>query len=351
MKPATFLATLRSSIRVALATIAIVLIPGAASRVAGQGLSDVFERVQRAVVIVRTTERETGPEGGRKNVSVSGIGSGVLISPDGKVLTAAHVVDLATEILVEFAEGGPVRARIVASEPDADVSLLQLETVPAGAVAAGLADSDRARIGDQVFIVGAPYGIGRTLTVGHLSGRHKPGRVWDRFALAEFLQTDAAINQGNSGGPMFNMDGEILGIVSHLISRSGGFEGLGFVVTSNIARKLLLERRSPWWGFDGVLLIGDLVRVFKLPMAGLLVQRVVEGSPAAKLGLRGGFLQATIGDRTLLTGWDIILSVQGMPCSETHRVYDALAELRPGERLTVTVMREGQLRELSMIVP
>lgn len=236
----------RGSIYVVVVTLFLTLL-SPASRAAAQSLSDVFERVSRAVVTVRTTEHETGPEGGRRTVSISGIGSGVLISPDGKLLTAAHVVDVASEIAVEFAEGERVRARVIASERDADIALLQLETVPAGAPAARLADSDRARIGDSVFIVGAPYGISRTLTVGHLSGRHKPGRVWDRFALAEFLQTDAAINQGNSGGPMFNMEGDVLGVVSHLISQSGGFEGLGFVVTSNVARKLLLERRSPWW--------------------------------------------------------------------------------------------------------
>jgi S1-C subfamily serine protease len=240
---------------------------------------------------------------------------------------------------------------VIASEPDADVALLELETVPAGAVAVRLADSDRARIGDRVFVVGAPYGISRTLTVGHLSGRHKPGRVWDRFALAEFLQTDAAINQGNSGGPMFNIDGEVLGVVSHLISQSGGFEGLGFVVTSNVARKLLLERRSPWWGFDGVLLAGDMVKALNLAEPGLLVQRVVESSPADRLRLRGGFIKATVGDRTLLLGGNVILKVQGMPCGETHRVHDALAELKPGERLTLTIMREGQVRELTGVVP
>ena len=316
-----------------------------------QGLSDVFDRVQRAVVTIRTTERDLGPSGDRTTVSIAGQGSGVLISQDGKILTAAHVVDLASEIQVEFSEGERVHARVIASEPDADVSLLQLERVPPGAAVARLADSDRARIGDRVLIVGAPYGISRTLTVGHVSGRHRPGRVWDRFALAEFLQTDAAINRGNSGGPMFNMDGEVLGVVSHLISQSGGFEGLGFVVTANVARKLLIERRAPWWGFNGILVAGDLARGLNLPEPGLLVQRVVDNSPAQKLGLRGGVLKASIGDRPLLLGGDVILKVQGMPCGETHRVHDALAELKPGERLTLTILREGHARELTMVVP
>ena len=112
-----------------------------------------------------------------------------------------------------------------------------------------------------------------------------------------------------------------------------------------------MERRAPWWGFDGVLLAGDLRRVFNLSEAGLLVQRVVEGSPAWQLGLRGGVMSATIDGRTLTVGGDVILSVQGMPCGELHRVQDALAELQPGERLTLTIIREGQRRDLSMVVP
>jgi len=327
------------------------LLPLAPTQAAAQDLSDVFDRVQRAVVTVRTTEREAVSGGDRKTVSVAGQGSGVLISGDGKVLTAAHLVDAASEIQVDFAEGERVRARVVSSEPDADVSLLQLDRVPPGAVAARLADSDRARIGDRIFIVGAPYGISRTLTVGHVSGRHRPGKVWDRFALAEFLQTDAAINQGNSGGPMFNMNGEVLGVVSHLISQSGGFEGLGFVVTANVAHKLLIERRAPWWGFTGVLAAGDLMKALNLSEAGLLVQRVVEKSPAESLGLRGGFIRATIGERSLFLGGDVILKVQGMSCGETHRVHDALAELKTGERLTLTILRDGQIRDLTTVVP
>lgn len=333
---------------VSLLSAGLALMPG----VTGAGsLGDVFDRVAPSVVVVRTMERDIPETGERRTVSISGLGSGVLMSLEGKVLTAAHLVQAASEIRVEFVGGERVAARVIASEPDADVALLQLERVPAGAVVARLGDSNLARIGEEVFIVGAPYGISHTLTVGHIGGRHKPGQVWDRFTLAEFFQTDAAINQGNSGGPMFNMAGEVIGIVSHIISKSGGFEGLGFVVTSNVARELLIERRSPWWGFDGVLLTGDLARVFNLAGPGLLVQRVVDGTPAAQLGLRGGFVKAKVGERTLTVGGDVILRVQDMPCDETHRVQDALAALKPGDRLTVTVLREGQVHELAMVLP
>ena len=122
-------------------------------------------------------------------------------------------------------------------------------------------------------------------------------------------------------------------------------------MTANVARKLVIDRRAPWWGFDGVLIAGDLLKGLNLPEPGLLVQRVVENSPADRLGLRGGFLKATVGERSLLLGGDVILKVQGMPCGETHRVHDALADRRPGERLTVTILRQGEARDLSTVVP
>jgi S1-C subfamily serine protease len=230
------------------------------------------------------------------------------------------------------------------------VSLLKIERVPEGAVVAVLADSDRSRTGEQVFVVGAPYGLTPTLTVGHLSGRLKPGRVSGDFELAEFLQTDAAINQGNSGGPLFNRAGEVLGIVSHVISRSGGFEGLGFVVASNTARRLLLEQPVPWFGIDAILLEGDMLRVFNVPAPGILIQRVTEDSPAARVGLRGGFTRAVVGGRTLIVGGDVILEVQGVPVHEFIR-QQAVTALKSGTRFTFTRMRAGRIETVSAELP
>jgi serine protease Do len=310
-------------------------------------LGQVFKRVNPSVVIVRTKEKDTG---------ATGLGSGVLVSADGKVLSAAHVVHTADEISVEFLNGETVGARVVASEPYADVSLLQLERVPSGALVAKLGDSDRVEVGEQVFVIGAPYGIGHTLTVGHLSARHKPNTVYSAMGLAEFFQTDAAINQGNSGGPMFNMRGEVIGIVSHVISKSGGFEGLGFVVTSNTTRRLLLERRSFWSGLDGVLLTGELAQALNVAQGiGVLVQRVAEQSPAAAIGLRPGTLRATIDGRNITVGGDIVLRVQGIPIAGDfvgyERMQEQLSRLAPGAMVTLTVLRGGKEVELTAPVP
>lgn len=328
---------------VALATVLLAHGVPAAAQTVGQA----FKRVNRSVVVVRTTESEVNA---KDLVSVPGIGSGVLISPDGRVLTAAHVVHTADDINVEFLDGTIVRATVIASEPEADVALLRLDRVPEAAVVATLGDSDGAEVGDQVFVVGAPYGIGHTLTVGHISARHKPNTIYSGMSLAEFLQTDAAINQGNSGGPMFSMGGEVIGVVSHIISKSGGFEGLGFVVTSNMARRLLLERKSFWSGLDGFVLSGALARAFNLPQpVGLLVQRVAQNSPSAITGLRGGTMKATIDGRTITVGGDIILEVQGIPITgrtSYEQIQERLGRLHPGAQLTITILRDGRRTEL-----
>jgi S1-C subfamily serine protease len=327
--------------------VAVLFSPAIA--VDAQPLGHVFRRVNPSVVVVRTKEMDVAAQG-QGMVRIAGVGSGVLIAPGGKVMTAAHLVHTADEITVQFLGGEGVGARVVASEPQADVSLLQLERVPPGALTATLGDSDAVEVGDQVFIVGAPYGIGHTLTVGHISARHKPNTVYSGMSLAEFFQTDAAINQGNSGGPMFSMAGEVIGIVSHIISKSGGFEGLGFVVTSNMARRLLLEQKSFWSGLDGYVLSGDLAKVFNLPQpVGLLVQRVAEGSPSAAIGLRAGTMKATIDGQTITVGGDIILEVQGIPIDDRtayERIQERLSRLHPGVPVTITVLREGRQVEV-----
>jgi serine protease Do len=336
---------------VALLAAAALWAPSSAAR--AQTVGQVFQRVNASVVVIRTKERAVTAQG--QAASESGVGSGVLIAADGKVITAAHVVQTADEITVEFLGGESVRARVVASEPEADVALLQLERPPARPVVARMGDSDKVQIGDQAFIVGAPYGISHTLTVGHISARHKPNTVYSAMSRAEFLQTDAAINQGNSGGPMFSMQGEVIGIVSHIISKSGGFEGLGFVVTSNLARRLLLEQRSFWTGLSGYVLAGELARVFNIPQrVGLLIQRVAKNSPAEHAGLRASTIPATIDGKTLMVGGDIILKVAGIQIedqSSYDKIQAVMSRGRSGDVVKVTVLRDGRQVELAARVP
>ena len=219
-----------------------------------QHVAELFGKVAPSVVVVRA--KRVGTAAG--DARASDVGSGVVISDDGKVLTAAHLAHEAEGIEVQFLGGRRVAARVVASELAADLCLLQLHPNLPNLEAAKLADSDTVRVGEQVMVVGAPYGLRHTLSVGWIGGRWAPSTVYKAIPLAEFFQTDASINTGNSGGPMFNMGGEVIGIVSHVISKSGGSEGLGFVVTINTAKQLLLERPSIWSGLEGQLLSGSL---------------------------------------------------------------------------------------------
>ena len=229
------------------------------------------------------------------------------------------------EITVEAVGGESVSARIIASEPGADLSLLKVDRVPTSMRAATMADSKTVRVGDQVMIIGAPYGLSHSMSVGWISARWPPNTVYKHMPLAEFFQTTATINTGNSGGPMFNMAGEVIGIVSHNISKSGGSEGLGFVVTINTAKKLLLEKASFWSGIDGTMLTGELAAIFNVPdPPAFLVKTVAKGSPADEIGIRGGTSTATIDGHQVVVGGDIVLSVEGIAVGSP----DALKQIR-----------------------
>jgi serine protease Do len=309
-----------------------------------QNLNELFSRVNPSVVVIRAKGRDVS------NVGVtrfSETGSGVLVTADGKVMTAAHVVNAMDEITVEAVGGQQVIARVIASEPGADLSLLQLDRVPAEMKPSPMADSRTVRVGDQVMIIGAPYGLSHSMSVGWISARWPPNTVYKHMPLAEFFQTTATINTGNSGGPMFNMAGEVIGIVSHNISKSGGSEGLGFVVTINTAKKLLLERKSFWSGIDGTMLTGDLAAIFNLPEpAGFLVKTVAQGSVGWDMGLLGGDKIATIGGQQIAVGGDVILSVDDMPVGSDdniEKIRNRLSAEPSGTPFKMKVLRAGKI--------
>lgn len=342
---------MRAIVLVALAA----LLPGTPSLAASPApsLSQSFKRVDGAVVVVRTSERVlAGQRSNAREVRAPGLGSGVLISADGKVLTAAHVVQTADAVAVEFPGNVLIKATIVAADPAADLALLQVERVPEGAQPVKLADSDKAEVGDEIFIVGAPFGMSHTLTVGHLSARRRPNATFGSMETTEVFQTDAAINQGNSGGPMFNLAGEVIGIVSRIVSRSGGSDGLGFVVTSNMARRLFAEP-TVWSGLEGYVLSDEMARVFNVPVAhaGLLVQRVAHGSPAERFGLRGGDLPAVIAGEEMVVGGDIVLAVDGIALGQRlayENIRKRMIDIRDqGGSLRLTVLRAGATIELT----
>jgi serine protease Do len=314
-----------------------------------ESLGDTYRRVSTSVAVIRARGQEVTEEG---LIRFREIGSGVLISEDGRVATAAHVVQQMEDITVEFLGEEPIPARVYASEQWADISILQLSVVPRGATVAKLADSEPVLIGDPIFLIGAPYGLSYSLSQGVISARWPPDTIVKEFPLAEFFQTDAVINTGNSGGPMFNRAGEVIGIVSHNITKSGGSEGLGFVVTANTVKRLLLERKRRFWGFDAILVAGDMAQALKVPQAGgFLVKQVAKDSVADRLGLRGGNRVAIVDGKPIVVGGDILLAIQGITmasAADRAKVLKELETLKEGQDLQVKILRDDKIVELTM---
>lgn len=266
------------------------------------------------------------------------------------------MVHTAAMVAVKFPDGDVYRAQVLSSNQLADVALIKIEGdfELKDKYVAKIGDSDKVQTGDDLFIIGAPRGLEQTLSRGVVSGRLTPEGLSEDFSPIEYLQTDAAINPGNSGGPLFNMNGEVIGIASFILSESGGFNGIGFGASSNVAKKILMESRNWWTGMEFVLLTDKLAQVFNLPQpAGLLVTSVSEyGGIANKLGLRGGYLRATIEGKELLIGGDIILAIAGIELSSPEaftEVRKKLYSLKESDSFTIRFLRAGKVHSEVLI--
>ena len=271
----------------------------------------------------------------------SSLGSGFLLNQDGFILTNNHVVKDATEITVRLTDGREFRAQKVGTDALTDVALIKLNNPPKDLPAVTLGDSDAIRQGDFVLALGSPFGLNDTATLGIISAKHRqnvsPGNTFD-----DFLQTDAAINQGNSGGPLFNLKGEVVGINTAIVSPQLG-QGIGFAVPINIAKALLPQLREKGRvsrGFMGVSvqpLTPDLAAAFSLPATqkGVVVQNVIKDSPAQKAGLASG---------------DIVLSVNGKEIDSPGALTRNVSLVPPGGNVEVQFLRGGQKKSLAFKV-
>ena len=317
-----------------------------------QDLSALYEKVDPAVVVIMSEAQDVAVEGGQvRKVSKVGLGSGFMIS-NNQIITAAHVVTVAEKIKVEFVDGEVIPARVVSSYKSADVALLQLSWPKTDATTVSLADSDKLKVGERVFVIGAPFGLAHSLSSGYVSSVVKNTESHNPFTDMEFIQTDAAINTGNSGGPMFNLKGEVVGVVSQILTQSGGFEGIGFAATSNVAQRLLLDQQLFWTGMDLVTLTGELAQAFNIGQeSGLLVQRVAKSSASDLMGVKGGSIEAKIGDNRVLLGGDIILSINEIQFELKDEVLNEIfqrTEERGDRSFTLEVLRAGQRMTLEL---
>lgn len=266
-------------------------------------------------------------------------------------MTAAHVVNSADEVMIVLVDDSVYEGRVISTSAITDLALIQIDKPPTKLTYVELSDSDKVDIGEEVFVIGAPYGVAHTLSAGNLSGRHIDTSD-DTLVDTEFLQTDAAINQGNSGGPLFTASGKLIGIVSHIRSQSGGSEGLGFVASSNMAKRVLLERTPFWLGVEYIPIRKNLAKALNVPYAeGLLVQKVAKNSLGERLGLRPGLIPAQLNNNKMLIGGDVIVEVGDdtvyLNRKGFQRITDYLNSVQAGELIKITVIREGKKMELT----
>ncbi len=315
---------------------------------------DVFREARPSVVnIVATTLRMNF---WMSVIPQEGMGTGFIIDPQGYILTNNHVVANAQKLSVTLADGKKLDARLVGRDPHYDLAIIK---IPAGDVTqvATLGNSDDLQVGQKAIAIGNPFGLGQTFTTGVISALDRTLQTPEGSTFEGLIQTDAAINPGNSGGPLLNSNGEVIGINTAIYSRTGGYQGIGFALPINHAREVATQLITsgrvarPWLGITGYTVNEDFARAFNLPTnIGVLVVEVVQGSPAANAGIKGGDREVNYGNLHLLLGGDIILSFGGTPVREMQQLIRMIQNKRVGDQVKVTISRNGQTLDLAVIL-
>ncbi|HET9112925.1 MAG TPA: Do family serine endopeptidase [Burkholderiales bacterium] len=267
---------------------------------------------------------------------MNSLGSGVIVSPDGYILTNHHVVEAADEIQVTLHDGRTLLAKVVGTDPETDLAVLKIKAGNLPAITFG--HSDQASIGDVVLAIGDPFGVGQTVTMGIISALQRSHLGINIFE--DFIQTDAAINPGNSGGALIDTRGNLIGINSAIYSRTGGSQGIGFAIPSNLAAHVMRqiiahgEVIRGWMGVEVEDLTPELAESYKLNNAsGALIAGVLRGGPADRAGIRPG---------------DIVLAVNNETIADSATLLNLIAALAPGKTITVKVFHRGTITNLKV---
>jgi S1-C subfamily serine protease len=318
--------------------------------VAERRVVDVYQRVAPAVVSITT--QTIVRDFFYNAVPQEGSGSGFIIDTSGHLLTNYHVVDGAEEIKVIFGEGDSYDATVVGADPRNDVALLKVDAPADLLVPVELGTSSNLMVGQRAIAIGNPFGqFGRTLTTGVISALGRTLEEDNGRTISGVIQTDAAINRGNSGGPLLDSSGRVIGITSAIFSPTGSNAGVGFAIPVDIIRRLLPDLlslghyRHPWLGIRyAYRLTPDLSKTLDLPVdQGLLLVQLFNNSPLAQADVRGAQQQEIIRNQRVYVGGDILLRMGDTPVTRLEQVESLLEDnYRVGDSVTLTLMRDGQ---------
>ena len=283
------------------------------------------------------------------NPSNQALGSGFVLDKAGHIITNYHVVQGATKIEVSFSDQTSHSATIVGSDPSTDIAVLKVDAPVRALTPLPLGNSDLSQVGDEVVAIGNPFGLDRTATAGIISAIQRRITAPNGFSIDHALQTDAPINHGNSGGPLLDAHGDVVGVNAQIETGGNATEGnvgIGFAVPSNTVKNVIAQILSngkvehAYLGVTVQDLDANLVRLFHLPVpAGVLVQTVQSGSGAQKAGVKGGTQQTTVAGESYKMGGDLIVAADGKPITTTGALRDLIAGHKPGDKLSLTLYR------------
>jgi S1-C subfamily serine protease len=315
----------------------------------------IYRRDAPGVVNVKSeiVQRTQSPFGFPQDQQGEAVGSGFVVDRQGYILTNAHVIDGAAQVTVSFEDKKTKNAKIVGKDSSTDLALLKVDSSGLDLKPLQLGDSSHVQVGDPTIAIGNPFALDRTLTTGVVSALQRQISAPNGFTISNVIQTDAAINQGNSGGPLLDAAGRVIGINSQIATGDGGGTGnvgIGFAVPINTAKKVLPQLRQSgrvqraYLGITGVTIDRSLDRLNLAASSGVLVQSVSPGSPAAKAGIRGGDAQTTLDGSDVQLGGDAITKIDGKSIASMDDVISAIADKKPGDQVTLTYVRDRVTR-------
>jgi len=319
----------------------------AASTSESMSVSEIYEQTYKSVVEITSIAGQSTPFGGEGQEQAQGQGSGFVYDADGHIVTNQHVVDGADRVTVRFWDGSTYDASVVGSDPSTDLAVVKVDAPANVLQALSLGSSDDLTVGEPVVALGSPFGLEGTVTSGIVSALHRQMTAPNNFTINDSIQTDAAINHGNSGGPLVNGAGEVVGVNAQIESESGGSDGIGFAIPSKTIESIVPQIISngsvehAYLGVGVAELNQSVADELGVP-AGVEVTDVRQGGPAAQAGLQAADGSATVDGQSFPTGGDVITAVDGNAITTGSELQNAVDAKKPGDSISITYTRDGQ---------